>query len=363
MSGRSSGVDAIAPAFERTKSQLFMPFRFGHWLRLAVVCLLTGEVTGGGGGWGGANRFNFPPPQGSPPGSDFLTLLDLPFKQSPDLLIWLLMGLVALILLVLVMIYVSSLYRFILFDAVLKNRCELGEGWRRWQPQGSSYFLWQVGFGLASLVALGAIVGGPILLAWRAGVFRSPDRHFGLLLIGGVVVFCLFLGALILSVLGSLFAKDFVVPVMALENRGVLEGWQRVLPMLGEEKGAYVVYVLMKIVLAIGSALLFGIIDFIVLIALLVPLGVLGVAIFFLAKGAGLAWNPVTIGVAVVAGSVAILLILFVISFVSSPAMIFFQSYALHFWGARYAPLGTLLATPPPPPPASPPAAAPAPIT
>ena len=44
-----SAVDAISPAIEHTKRQLLQPFRFGQWMRLAVVGLLAGELSSGGG--------------------------------------------------------------------------------------------------------------------------------------------------------------------------------------------------------------------------------------------------------------------------------------------------------------------------
>lgn len=206
------------------------------------------------------------------------------------------------------------------------------------------------------------MIGGPIFAAWREGVFRNPDKHFAFLILGGLAVFCLFLGVLILSAIGSLFAKDFVVPIMALEDQGVLDGWRRVFPMLGQEKGAYTVYVLMKIVLAIGGALLFGLIDFLVVFAMLIPLGIAGVAIFIMAKGAGMTWNPLTIGAVAVAGTVAVLLIISVIGFISTPAMVFFQAYSMHFFGSRYTRLGEALSVPPAPPLLSPLTTDPAPI-
>jgi MFS family permease len=362
MSGRLSGIDAISPAFERTKKQLFAPFRFGHWVRLAVVCILTGEVTGGGGGFGGGSNLNLPTPPRRPE-TGLLSQLGLPSNLSLDFLAWALVGVIALVLLVLVMIYISSVFRFILFDAVLKNRCHLGEGWRRWQRQGSSYFLWQIGFGLASLAAFGIVIGVPIFAAWRTGLFSNPDKHFVLLILGGVVVFALFVLVILLSALGSLFAKDFVVPVMALEGRGVVEGWRRVFPMLGQEKGAYAVYVLMKILLAVGSALVFGIIDFMVVLMLLIPVGLAGIAIFVFAKTQGITWNALTIGAVAAAGAIVIFLLLSVVAFVSTPVMVFFQAYSMHFFASRYFPLESALASSEPPPPAPPSALAPVPIT
>jgi MFS family permease len=360
MPGRLSGIDAISPAFERAKSQLFAPFRVGHWVRLAVVCILTGEATGSSGGLGGNSNFNLPshsthPRSGFPLGSAL--------QPNVEFWVWLGVGIVALVLLALVLVYVSSVFRFILFDAVLHNQCKLREGWRRWQRQGGSYFLWQIGFGVATLGALVIVVGVPAFVAWRAGLFQNPGKHLASLILGGLGVFLLFVTVLVLSALGTMFAKDFVVPVMALEDQGILDGWRRVLPLLAQDKGACSFYVVMKIILAIGSALLFGIIDFMVVFAMLIPLGVVGVAVYFFAKGAGITWNPVTIGAVAVAGAVVVALFLAVIGFVSTPAMVFFQAYSMHFFGSRYAPLEAALGPQENPPAAQLAAPVPAPIT
>ncbi len=54
-----SAVDSVSPAIEQTKRQLFQPFRLGHWARLALVSILTGEFAGTSGG-NGASSFNIP---------------------------------------------------------------------------------------------------------------------------------------------------------------------------------------------------------------------------------------------------------------------------------------------------------------
>lgn len=318
----------------RTIGQLFKPFRLGRWLRLAVVCFLTGELTGGGG-WSGVN---VPTGRQSGGGSSHLAdsapAFDVRFLLQ--YLPWILLVVFALVMLLLLMIYISSVYRFILFESVVYDRCELGEGWRRWQQQGSSFFLWQISYSLATMAVFAAVIGGPILLAWAAGLFSEPKRHLFALILGALAVFLLFVGVLLASILGSVLAKDFVVPVMALENLGVLEGWRRVLPMLGAEKGAYTLYILMKMLLAIGAALAFGIIDFLVLLMMLVPTAILAVVVVLLAKAAELTWTPVTIIAAISGGVVIFGLIFFVVSLVSAPPMVFFQAYTLHFFGSRY---------------------------
>ncbi len=249
--------------------------------------------------------------------------------------------------------YIASVYRFILLDTVLTNRCELRKGWYRWQEQGSSLFLWAIGFALAMTAAFAALLGGPVFLAWRAGVFRRPDDHFVLLILGGAALFFVALGLVLLGLLVSLFAKDFVVPVMALENLGVLDAWRHLLPMLRGEKAAYALYILMKIVLAIASAVLFGIIGFMVILALLLPAAVLGFALLVFWKAASLSWNAYTISAAVLLGVGGIAGVVYAVAFVSAPAVVFFQSYALQFFGSRYPLLGARLAPAPPTSPAA----------
>jgi MFS family permease len=361
MSGRLSAVDAISPAFHRMKDQLFAPFRFRYWMRMAVVCLLTGETTGGGGGGGGFNGLQMGPTHDGGKRLEFLGLANWPSHISPELLVWVALGILALVMFGLLMIYVASVFRFILFDAVLNNRCDLGEGWRRWQREGTSFFLWQIGFALASVAALGLLLGGPCYAAWRMGYFQHPDKHFIVLILGGATLLAVFIGAVILLALVSVFSKDFVVPIMALEGKGVMDAWRQALPVMSREKGQFSIYIVMKILLAFGAALMFGIADFFVVLMVLIPLGILGVAVYFIAQAAGLGWNPLTVSMVIIAGGAALFVLLYLISLVSLPAMVFFEAYSLHFYGARYEPLGRAL-SPPPPPPVPAPGMVPAPI-
>lgn len=346
MPARLSGVDAISPAIERTKQQLVTPFRYAHWWRLAALSLLTGELTGGGGGsWGGLGTLQHPAPTPAEKTLSAFTALPGPLNpRAIEFLPWIVVGVIVLLGLFLIFVYISCVFRFVLFDAVLFDRCELWNGWRRYHRQGAGYFLWSVGFALASFMAIIILIGGPISIAWSSGVFAEPRHHVVLLLAGGLLLLFFAAGVILLSVVGSLFAKDFVVPLMALENLGVMAGWRRVLAMVGAEKGAYAVYVLMKIVLSIGSAMLFGIIDFLVLLALLIPVCIIALVVFVGGKAAGLSWNSLTISMAVLAGGVVVLLLIYAMSLISVPLMVFFQAYTLHFFGSRYPLLGEQLA-------------------
>ena len=82
--------------------------------------------------------------------------------------------------------------------------------------------------------------------------------------------------------------------------------------MLQAERGGYAVYVLMKIVLAIGAAIVIAIVSVILVLVVAIPTVGLGIVAALTGKTAGLSWNVFTITVAVIVG--CILLAIFILS-------------------------------------------------
>jgi hypothetical protein len=147
----------------------------------------------------------------------------------------------------------------------------------------------------------------------------------------------------LLSLVVHVFTKDFVVPEMALENISAIEGWRRLLPMLKAEKGSYAGYIGMKIVMSLGAAVVVGIVTFIVLLIFLIPVGGFGVIAVMAGKTAGLTWNLYTITLAVVMGCVVLAVLLYIVSLISVPAIVFFPAYSIYFFASRYPSLDTLM--------------------
>jgi hypothetical protein len=338
----ASAVDSITPALTRTKQLLLEPFRFGLWARLAVVAIITGEAGGGGGG-SFSNLGSIIGNRGGKKLAAALHFLNDPrWEQIQPYLFWIVLGFVALAAVLLLWIYSDCVYRFILLDSVLTGKCQLIEGWRRWKYAGRRYLVWVIAFGFGSLVAFAAVAGVPALLAYRAGWFEKPEQHLLGLIGGGLLfVFVLLVVVAALAII-DLFGRDFLIPIMAFEDVGALEGWERLIDLMSAEKGAYALYVLMKIVLNVASGFIFAIVNFIVFLILLIPLGALGVAAFFIGKGAGMTLdNPSTILLLIAFGLLAFAGVLYVMGLVYSPALVFFQSYTLVFFGTRYAPLAS----------------------
>src|SRR5882724_486571 len=337
-----SAVDAISPAFQHTKKQLIEPFRAGQWAKLALVGFLAGEVHSGGCSGG-----NFQMPTRTSGGDRFLDLgLSGMNPAAYAALIALLV--VAVLVLWVLFIYVNSVMRFVLFDSVVAKRCEIRQYWNRRQKPGLRYFAWQLLLFLVMMVGLTILVGIPALFALAVGWLKQSSQHMVPLILGGVILFFLAMTFVVLWLIVLVFSKDFVVPQMALEDIGAMEAWQRLLPMLKSEKGGYAGYLGMKIVMAIGAAVIVGIAAMIIILLTLIPVGGVGAVLVLMGKSGGLHWNLYTITLAVVIGSFLLAFILYVVSLVSVPAIVFFPAYSIHFFAARYPALDAVLRPAPP---------------
>jgi len=347
-----SAVDAISPAFEHTKRQLLQPFRIGQWVRLALVGLLAGELSSGGFKIPNLSNFNLPRHQGSEHflAPDFAGSDPMLFARLIAVLV------VAGFLLGILLIYVSSVMRFILFDSVLVKECHIRQGWSRRQGPGWHYFLWKLLYLLATFGVLIVLVGIPAGFAFAVGWLRDPKQHMAALVLGGIALFLAIMIFAIGMAVIYVLTKDFVVPQMALENIGALEGWRRLWAMMKAEKSSYAGYIGMKIVLAIGVGIILGIVGFMIGLIILIPAAGVAVAAVLGGKAAGLGWTAATITLAVVAGSVLLAVFLFMMALISVPVIVFFPAYSIYFFAARYPALSTALyPAPPAPPPYTPP--------
>jgi hypothetical protein len=254
-----------------------------------------------------------------------------------------------------ILMYVSSVMRFILFDSVLAKECRIRQGWSRRQGPGWSYFLWKLLYTLATFAVIIVVVGIPAGFAFAMGWFSQPSQHLLPLILGGVVLFFVFAIVILAMAVIYVFTKDFVVPQMALEGIGALEGWRRLWAMMKAEKGGYAGYIGMKILLAIAASIVLGVAGFILVLLIFVPAAGVAIAAVLAGKAAGLGWTAGTITLAVVAGCVLIAVFLFVTALISVPAIVFFPAYSIYFFAARYPALSAVL-YPAPPAPQIPPA-------
>jgi hypothetical protein len=347
-----SAVDSVQPAIQHTREQLFTRFRWSQWTRLALVGILASELHVGGCNFGnlGGSIPNFPKKTGNEFAPSTLTSIPFPFDsthisqhlgQFVGLIIVLML---AMFVLLTVFMYINSMFRFILFDAVLQKRCSISEGWSKYRRPGRRFFLWQIVFVISTYLFIGIFVGLPVGLAIAAGWATDIQQHIGRMVLGVVLLLGLFAVVALVAAVVQMLAKDFLVPLMALEDLDFADGWHHLLAMIRMEKSRFAIYLLLKFALSIAAAIIFGILAIVPMIFVVVP----GIVAVLAGRAAGMGWSPTTISLAIILGGVLLALMIYLMALVSVPATVFFPAYALHFFAARYPKLDALLNPAPP---------------
>jgi hypothetical protein len=343
MAAPLNAIDAITPAGTRAIDLLFRPFRWAFWWRMAFIAFITGEVSGGNfnvpGDWNTRNKGTH----------DFLAAAS-PFSGiAPGVLALLV---VVIFVVAIVFMYFGCVFRFVQFDAILTGRYRLREGFERWRAHGTRFFLWTLGFLLVTAVAAG-VIAVPII----AGVtmMKGAGGAAGILLIvlGVLVGIAVLIAAAVVFVL----TKDFVIPIMAFDGVGAMDGWRTLRRMISADPLSYLGYVGMKIVLAMAAGFAMMMLMLILLLFLGLPVGVV---IGLMVAAAYAANAAMGIALGVVLGGTAVVVLFFLMGLLAVPSAAFFQAYAIQFFGHRFRPMEMVMypePLAPPPAPAAPPAA------
>lgn len=141
------------------------------------------------------------------------------------------------------------------------------------------------------------------------------------------------------------------MPIMALDDLLLGDAWSALWRVIASEPGAWLGYLGMKVVLAIGAGIVLAIAGF---IAMLPALVIIGIPVSFLVvPGVFVLKAGATAGAVilfVIAGALAITGIVCLYMILIAPLTVFFPAYAFYFFGGRYPKLGALLWPQPVPP-------------
>ena len=345
-----SAIDTISLAFDHTKEHLFRPFRLGQWLRLALLGFMTGELsTGGSCNPGSLNDLKKIQDQtnGTSGSEQFLPTPHIDPHLIGPIFLGLGVALLLISVLILAWMYVGSVCRFILIESVISKRVSLREGWHKWHAAGRRFFLWRLTYQIVAGIFFAILVGVPFGLAAALGWFENPEEHILPIILTAVPFAFLILLATIVAVLVWLFAKDFMAPIMAVEDLDFADAWNILLAMMKKEKGAFAGYVGMKVVLAIAAEILFGIVIFIAVLLVALPGAIAGAAAVFAGNAAGLTWTAGTITLAIVAASMLFVVVMVLSAMLSVPVTLYFPAYSIYFLASRYPKLDAWLHPPP----------------
>jgi len=331
---------------------LFKPFRLGAWLKMGFIGLL-------GGGMVAFNaNVNFRAPAFPQ---------ELPHDQFPqdpwaeihhairsihlaDYFHIIVVVVAALVVISLIFLYLFCRFRFVLFDSVMSGQPMVGRGWRRYASQANRYFGFWLVFRLVTWVTIALIVGVPLWNAYKNGAFSGDDSIIAFFKIIASIALGAIAAGIGFAIISTLM-KDFIMPIMALDDLALGDAWAALWRVIASEPGAWAAYLGMKALCAIGAgiglAIAFVIAMLPALVIIGIPVGILIVLGVLAMKAAGLALGIIIFIVAALlatAGFSSLYMILI------APITVFFASYAFYFFGGRYPKLGALLWPQPAPP-------------
>ncbi|MFB6234247.1 MAG: hypothetical protein ABEH81_07325 [Halopenitus sp.] len=266
-------VTAIDDAVDATRGFL-LPFGLRRWTVLALVAALMGG--------GPSMNVNPPTTSGNVPRD---ALSQLPeFSLAPR---W---G-VAIVVVALLLSWLSLGFRFVFYDALRTDAA------RVWGPLRNrlGQALQLLGFQLLVL----AVLVGPVV-AVVVGVFtgRFAVVSWSPLLLGAAGLLAAAL--VLLATLVGRFTREFVLPVMVVEDGGPIAGWRRFWPVLREEWVQYLAYLLVHVVLGVAIAIAQGLV-FLLVGGVFVAVGALAGVVVAGVLGGTSALLGSTVGIAALA--------------------------------------------------------------
>jgi hypothetical protein len=330
-----SAVDAVSLAVQRTRDFLFRPFKWGTFLKLGLVAIIT---EGLGSNFNSSSHAEHSSGHGP-----------MAFGFRPEWIVAIVGAVLVAIVLSIVIFYLITRLRFAFFHCLIHNTKEIRPGWWLYGAQAMRFF-WlnlAVGFCFLVLVVLVAIPFAAGFVRLFHGMQQNGHPDIGLVLALVLPLIPIILLLAVAGVLADLILRDCMLPHFALEDATAGEAWSEVWARITAEKRQFFVYALLRVVLP--TIAMVGL--FVVLI--LPGLAAAGIYAAF-EYGLHSAFADATGGAAVAGillqvffGIVAFGFALLVSICLGGPLSTGVREYALLFYGGRYQALGDLLYPPP----------------
>jgi len=307
-------VEAVDDAYRAT-SAFLRPVDRSRWLKLALVGLFVGTPGVGAN----SVQFSVPADGTTPSNGDFSTV-----PTEVWIAVAVAVGLAVLV--VLAVLFVGSVMEFVLVESLRQEEVRVRAYWSRHLRRGTRLFGFRLAVGLFVLATV-LVLFGLLVVPLALGVGAVSALVLVVVLIPVFVVLAVVTG------LVDGFTTMFVVPVMMVEECGVLAGWRRFWPTLAGAWTQYLAYAVVSFVLALVGGLLVAAVTAVLAIVLLIPIGVLagvGVLLFLLTPALGIP-ALVIVGVLFVAGLVA------VAALVQVPVITYLRYFALLVLGETNA--------------------------
>lgn len=328
-----SAAEAISPAINRTREFLFAPpFRWATFLKLCLVAAITEGL--GTNLQSNANKNHGP--------SDAGPMIS---HLSPPIIAAAVAMSLLLLVVILLIFYVMTRLRFAYFHCLATNTRLIKPGWNFYRPQANRFFRMNVWVGLCFVLMAGLVVSpfvpGFIRLFRGIQEGRGPDVSLILSLALPLIPIIILMVAAGIAL--DIILRDWMLPHYALENATAGEAWSAVWERVLSEKGSFLAYAVLRIVLPIIGFV--GIVMVLLVPGLVLVGSVAGAeygvhSAFAHATGASVAIGAM---LEVFIGAVALGFALVIGISIGGPVSTGIREYALVFYGSRYQKLGEMM--------------------
>lgn len=331
-----SAVDAVSPAIERTKEFLFRPFKWGTYLKLGLVAIITEGI---------GENFNSSRSHVDHGVGSHVPGVSWPSQITPECIAVIVAAVLLAFVLSAFVFYLITRLRFAFFHCLVHNTKEIKPGWWLYRGQASRFFWLNLLVAICFMVLLGLIA-----LPFAAGFWRLfQESHqggpFNIGLLLGLVLPLIPI-VILLAVVGALtnlILRDWIMPHMALDDATAGEAWQQVRARMMAEKRQFIVYGLLRVILptiaAIGAFIVLALPG----LMLAASLAAIEWGVHSMFTGTtGSSWL-VGILLEVFFGVVAFGFALLASICIGGPLSTGIREYALIFYGGRYQALGDFL--------------------
>lgn len=336
-----SAANAITPAIERTRTLLFRPFKWGTFLKLSLVALIT-EGLGGNfnSSWNGGHHGH---------ASSNGPSINPHFHFSPGLIVAIVAGSLLILVLACFVYYLITRLRFAFFHCLIHNIKEIPPGWRLYRTQAGRFFWLNVVVGLCFLAVVAVIaipfVAGFLRLAHESAGGGKLDVGLLLSLILPLIPIILLL--VLAGFVVDVILRDLMLPHYALDNVTAGEAWSAVWARIRSEKGSFSVYALLRLILPIAATIAMIMVMVIPAIVFVLVFAALAIGIHTGMSGATGGAAILGILAEVTVGIIALAVMALLAICVGGPLSTGIREFALLFYGGRYQKLGDILSPPP----------------
>ncbi|MFA5271803.1 MAG: hypothetical protein WC412_05640 [Candidatus Omnitrophota bacterium] len=350
--------EIIHASLEWTTTVLFRPFAVKKWFILTFIALLAGTIAGGSN-----FRLNLPgngtyehqsvkkdakikyegktaelaKPKSF---SDLKKEFNLFLAQisSPPAIYFVISGIALILIILIIFTWLYSRFSFIFLQAVSTNDASIKLPFGQNRETGNSLFSFNI---------ILSLINTAILILFIFYFIKSALNIIGMstlknipaattimkVLSSAIPYILLLLLFILLAGIIQFIINNFVVPVMFKEKKSIFKALPIALEIINNNKANTLIYLLISIGFYICASIIYSIISFIAVMAIIFPVIIIGSLLTIIYKTIPVVSQPLVLTICVIIGIPVMLFFWYCLICMYLPFAVFFRAFSLKFLG------------------------------